>query len=176
MTVASVRAIRGKCRKVAKAHGMLEEAEDFSSWVLIKILEGRTSNVYQFFVDFLRELYGHKIINGKQSKINLLRRAVINTISVDGLKPHVLDKLYLMAEIPKPDQDKYEDMIVRLADSVKLTEEERTYFLLHHREGLLLKEIGVCFGEPEVYVSSVIKEATYKITRYSACIDEFIKK
>lgn len=148
MTPERIKAIRGACIKAARNRGQIEHAEDFASWAMIKILEGRKDNTTYLLVDYLRENFGRI---GSDSNIAHHSPSLANMDSLEDQKT-----------LPPDSYDRIENYAVGLS----LQGREREYFLLHYKHGLALTEIASVSGVSSSRVCQILGAVKDKILKH----------
>lgn len=114
--------------KFGLRYGLGQEAEDFASWAIIKIISNRKATNYQLYVDYMREVKGG---NGKL---------------VDVQYEDWMDK----PQESEPEQEDNE--IIECKASKKIM----PYLILYYKYGMKEKEIAEVFGVTEARISQII--------------------
>jgi len=127
-----------RAASVACYYGKAHLADDFKSWYIIKILEGKSKNqlIKHAFIDFIRE----EIAPATRSKL-----AAIKQSKEPEIEPSIEDQM---------DAIKFGETYMGLTESVMC------YLLAI--EGYTLKEIGKMYGKTESRISQMFTKIGIK--------------
>jgi hypothetical protein len=126
----------------ARKKGLSHLAEDFASFVVIEILQGRTPNLPWLFVDFKRKAFGLKCKADSDASVYSVQNALnLDDVEVEGsLETDLTNKW------------------VTLVEELGLSGRDRLVFLLHYQIGLCLNSIAFMMGCAPSYISLRLKD------------------
>jgi hypothetical protein len=135
--------LKKKATSYAMRRGMEAiQAEDFSSYICMRKVEGTYSTLQWMFVDFLRlDRCDHRVGKGVAKHL-----ALKNRVSLEEVKHNVAAPLHLNPE-----------SIFALIRSWKLKERERVIVLLFFYWGFTQKEIAELFEVDDARISQILK-------------------
>jgi len=139
--------------KACRAHsfkrlrGWAEEAEDFSSWATIKLLEGRKATVSQHMCRYMRDFYvdpATSITSRAERKSFLHPKQIKEYHWMSDVNPHVVLEAIPWKKLPK---------------------NMKPIFLLYYKWGLSHSEIGELYGMSKQTVDQKISKTIKSFKR-----------
>lgn len=142
------------CHKIAHKNNLSSEVDEFTSWAIIKRLEGRAASIEMLAIDYQRELFGKaskdKPASKRKETIDALRFTQdINEINVKA-----------------PDYQMKDSTIEAIASILKLDLKPRVMFILFFKHDLSYEDIGACLEISGSRISQIMNEILQKIINH----------
>lgn len=142
--IKSAEKLRIKAMGYAFHHGLQSRAEDFASYCVLRLYEGKNNKIRRMAVDYKRLEFGDLTTAKGKAKADANRN---------------------LADTELIPESKSQLGIFELIDSVPLRGRERICFIMHTVLGLTYPEIALCFGINRSRVSQILTEVSKRFMK-----------
>lgn len=149
---------RKVCLYQASQSQFRNEAEDFASWAMIRVLEGAHANVRWQLGHYRKEILGRQ--DNVSSRVQQNRKEMRNTLQIAEPTDDE-DPCIQIASIEERDSNYW----FMVATEIKLDLRTRVAFLLHYRDGMTHLEISRYLGGNASYVTTLLGKAVEKVIK-----------
>lgn len=151
--------IRSACINHAmQKNRSFEDAQDFGSWSVLKVILGSKQNIHQLYIDWQREYFAD--IRTKEGKIKA--RAMAFSMQINGTDSDYGAKGEESPSFTPADQGN-SIKVFELLNTINLDGRDRVVFVLANYFGLSNKEISLCLNTSESFVSMILSKTTSRL-------------